>query len=154
MNERIVCLSDCPELLPAVAAWFHDKWGVPEAAYIESMTECLRGGAAVPQWYAVMAGERMIGGCGVIANDFHNRPDLTPNVCGVYVEADCRKRGIAERLLSFVCEDMHARGVGTLYLLTDHTGFYERYGWEYLAPVQGDGEDYFSQMYVRRANGL
>ena len=27
---------------------------------------------------------------GVIENDFHDRKDLTPNVCAVYTEEDCR----------------------------------------------------------------
>ncbi len=65
----------------------------------------------------------IIGGMGVIANDFHNRKDLTPNVCAVYVEKDRRCRGIAGVLLNFVCDDMKKRGVDILYLLTDHTSF-------------------------------
>ena len=85
--------------------------------------------------------------CGVIENDFHDRKDLTPNVCAVYVEEDCRNQGIAGRLLQFACEDMENRGVNTLYLLTDHTRFYERYGWEFLCMVQGDGEEYLSRIY-------
>ena len=35
-------------------------------------------------------------------------------------------------------EGMAAKGIGTLYLVTEHTSFYERYGWEYLCMVQGD----------------
>lgn len=36
-------------------------------------------------------------------------------------------------------------------LLTGHTGLYERFGWEYLCPVQGDGEEKMSRMYVHRS---
>lgn len=147
MHETILRLADHPELLPDAAAWFHAKWGIPASAYAASMEACLRGGA-VPQWYMAMVDGRIIGGCGVIENDFHNRPDLTPNVCAVYVEADCRGRGVAGRMLRFACADMASRGVEVLYLLTDHTGFYERYGWAYLCPVQGDGEAAPSRMYV------
>ena len=74
----------------------------------------------------------------VIANDFHDRKDLTPNVCALYVEPGLRCRGIAGRLLAHICKDMAAKGIGTLYLITEHTSFYERYGWEYLCMVQGD----------------
>ena len=105
---------------------------------------------AVPQWYTVMDGERIIAGCGVIENDFHDRRDLAPNVCAVYVEEDFRNRGIAGELLRFVCQDMNLQGINTLYLLTDHTGFYERYGWEFLCMVRGDGEERMSRMYVHR----
>ena len=91
---------------------------------------------------------KIIGGIGVIENDFHNRKDLTPNVCAVYVEENYRCQGIAGKLLEYVCEDMRSFGLETLYLITDHTGFYERYGWKFLCMAQGDGEVDLSRMYV------
>ena len=45
-------------------------------------------------------------------------------------------------------EELRAKGITPVYLLTDHTGFYERYGWEFLCMVQGDGEPRMSRMYV------
>ena len=126
---------------------------MPEQAYLDSMEAALRGETPVPQWYLAMEGARIIGGMGVIENDFHDRKDLTPNVCAVYTEPDRRCRGIAGALLRFVCRDMHEQGVDTLYLLTDHTGFYERYGWEFFCMVQGDGEETPSRMYVHRFHG-
>ena len=50
-------------------------------------------------------------------------------------------------LLEYVCEDMRSFGLETLYLITDHTGFYERYGWKFLCMVQGDGEPDLTRMY-------
>ena len=35
-----------------------------------------------------------------------------------------------------------------VYLVTNHVGFYERYGWEFFCMVQGDGESYLSRMYI------
>ena len=84
-----------------------------------------------------MEDDRIIGGLGVIENDFHDRKDLAPNVCAVYTEADRRCRGIAGALLNYVCADMKKKGIDTLYLITDHTSFYERYGWEFFCMVQG-----------------
>ena len=80
---------------------------------------------------------RLFGGIGVIENDFHNRKDLTPNVCAVYVEENYRCQGIAGKLLEYVCEDMRSFGTKTLYLITDHTGFYEALRME--VPVYGAG---------------
>ena len=150
MEYKIRRLLDKPELKETMAEWFHGKWGVPLEAYLESMEECLRKKKSVPQWYVAMDGERIIGGLGVIENDFHDRKDLTPNVCAVYVEEDWRCKGVAGALLHFVCEDMKKRGIGTLYLVTDHTSFYERYGWEFLCMVQGDGEPEMTRMYIHR----
>ena len=91
---------------------------------------------------------KIIGGIGVIENDFHDRKDLTPNVCAVYVEENFRCQGIAGKLLKLVCEDMRSFGLTALYLVTDHTEFYERYGWKFLCMVQGDGEPDMTRMYM------
>ena len=92
-------------------AWFHGKWGIPLSAYEESMEEALKAAAPVPEWYLAREGERIVGGCGVIENDFHDRPDLRPNVCAVFVEPEHRCLGIAGQLLAFVCRDFHDRGI-------------------------------------------
>ena len=146
----ILCIGEHPELLGQAARWFHEKWGVPEAAYRESMEESVAS-AAVPQWYVVTDGQNIAAGAGVIENDFHDRKDLSPNVCAVYVEKPYRCRGVAGRLLKHICADMQRRGMDTLYLFTDHTSFYERYGWEFFCMAQGDGESEPSRLYVHRA---
>lgn len=148
MGYKIVRLVDRPEIKEDAARWFHEKWNVPLEAYIESMENCLTEENAVPQWYVAMEKERIIGGMGVIENDFHDRKDLTPNVCAVYTEEDKRCQGIAGALLNYVCADMAERGIDTLYLVTDHTLFYERYGWKFLCMVQGDGEPDMTRMYI------
>ena len=68
----------------------------------------------------------------MIENDFHDRRDLTPNLCALYVEAPFRGRGLAGELLAFARREMSAGGVKRLYLATDLVSFYERYGWSYL----------------------
>ena len=120
---NFLTLRDRPELMDRAAAWFHEKWRVPKEAYLECMTAYLNRETEYG-WYLCLSGERIVGGLGVIENDFHDRKDLTPNVCAVYTEADCRCQGIAGRL--------------------------ERYGWEFLCMVQGDGEPEMTRMYIHR----
>ena len=141
-------IADHPEQIQEAACWFHTKWRVPVEAYMESMRASLSRDCAVPQWYVVMDLGRIIAGIGVIENDFHERKDLSPNVCAVYVEKEYRGRGIAGAMLDFVCKDMGEKGVGRLYLITDHTSFYERYGWEFLCMVREDGGEKLTRMYV------
>lgn len=147
----VVSLKERADLKDKAAAWFSSMWGIPVEAYRESIEASFS--STVPSWYLCLDGDRIAGGLGVIENDFHNRKDLTPNVCAVYTVPDYRSLGIAGRLLDFVCADMAAHGIGTLYLLTDHTGFYERYGWKYLCPTQFDGETEPSRMYVHDFQG-
>lgn len=150
MNFEIIKIRENADMIDRCATWFFEKWGIPKDAYLDSMNDCIKGEGAVPQWYVALSGDRIVGGLGVIENDFHDRPDLAPNVCAVYVEEDCRKQGIAGALLDFVVDDMRALGVSPLYLLTDHDSFYERYGWEFHCLAQGDGEDYMARMYIHK----
>lgn len=150
MVYEIIRLIDKPEIKEQAAQWFHEKWNIPLAAYIESMEDSLTGRKSVPQWFVAIENNRIIAGLGVIENDFHDRKDLAPNVCAVYTEQDKRCNGIAGALLNYVCADMKEEGINDLYLVTDHTSFYERYGWEFLCMVQGDGEPDMSRMYIHR----
>ena len=101
-------------------------------------------------WYFCIDGNQIIGGMGVIENDFHDRKDLTPNVCAVYTEESYRKQGIAGVLLNMVVDDLKSKGISPVYLVTDHTGFYERYGWKFYCMVQGDGEPDMTRLYIHR----
>lgn len=147
MSYQFITLRQRPELKEAAAAWFHDKWAVPEAAYLECMDAYLSGETEFG-WYLCLDSDQIVGGMGVIKNDFHDRKDLAPNVCAVYTEPAYRGRGIAGRLLDLVVEDCRSKGISPIYLLTDHTGFYERYGWEFLCLAHGDGEETPSRIYV------
>lgn len=132
IREQAAWIEDASEM-------FHSVWGVPREAYIESMRECLRRQNGVPQWYLAVDNSRLAGGLGVIEKDFHSRGDLTPNVCALYVRTAYRRRGIAGRLLDCACADMAGFGIGTLYLITEHTSFFEKYGWRFLCMVQEEG---------------
>ena len=146
---RFITLRDRPGLEDAAAAWFSARWHVPKEVYLACMDAYLAGKTELG-WYLCLDGGQIVGGLGVVENDFHNRPDLSPNVCAVYVEEDHRGQGIAGKLLDMVVEDLRGKGISPLYLLTDHVGFYERYGWEFLCMVQGDGEPHMSRMYLHR----
>ena len=104
----------------------------------------------MPQWYIVLENNEIIAGVGVIENDFHERKDLTPNVCALYVEEKYRCRGIAGKLLKLVRDDMENKGISPLYLITEHTSFYERYGWEFLCMVKEEDSDNMIRMYVHQ----
>ena len=147
--KKYITLRERPELKEAAAAWFHSKWGVPEQAYLYCMTDYLNRETEYG-WYLCMDGEEIIGGLGVTWNDSHDRKDLMPNVCAVYTEEAYRKQGIAGQLLNMVVENMRDKGISPLYLVTDHIGFYERYGWEFFCMVHGDDEPEMTRMYIHR----
>lgn len=144
---KYITLREYPDLKEAAATWFNSKWGVPKEAYLECMESYLSNETEYG-WYLCLDGGNIIAGMGVIENDFHDRKDLSPNVCAVYTDEEYRGKGIAGNLLNMVVDDMKDKGVTPIYLVTDHTGFYERYGWEFLCMVQGDGEPDMTRMYI------
>lgn len=146
---QFIDLKDAPTWTEPAAQWFHSKWGVPTEAYLDCMQDYLQGGSQYG-WFLCLHGTEIVGGLGVIENDFHDRKDLTPNICAVYTEESHRCLGIAGRLLNMAVEALRQKGISPVYLVTDHTGFYERYGWEFLCMVQGDGEPDMTRMYIHR----
>ena len=144
-----ITLRDRPELSDAAAKWFHDFWGVPKEAYLECMNAYLDKSTEYG-WYLCLDERKIVGGLGVIENDFHDRKDLSPNICAVYTDKEYRGQGIAGNLLNMAVEDLRSKGISPVYLITDHTGFYERYGWEFHCMAQGDGETHMTRLYVHR----
>lgn len=139
---EILNLREEKERISKAAYWFHEKWEVPMEAYKESMQAAVENHNSIPQWYIVVEGNKIIAGAGVIENDFHKRKDLTPNLCALYVEKEYRCQGIAGKLLDYVCNDMKAM------LITEHTSFYEKYGWKFLCMVEEEDEPKQIRMYV------
>ena len=144
-----VTLRQKPELKEKAAAWFHDKWKVPQEAYLECMEAYLNYETEYG-WYLCLNSECIVGGLGVIENDFHDRKDLKPNVCAVYTEKEYRCQGIAGQLLDIVVKDMKSKGITPIYLITDHESFYERYGWEFFCTAECEGEDPPARLYIHR----
>jgi GNAT superfamily N-acetyltransferase len=146
---QYITLREKPELMNTAAEWFHSKWGVPKEAYLECMQAYLSGETELG-WYLCLDGEKIVGGMGAIENDSHDRKDLSPNVCAVYTEDSHRKMGIAGELLNMTVEDLRSKGISPVYLVTDHTNFYERYGWEFYCMAQGDGQSEMTRLYIHR----
>lgn len=146
---QYITLREAPELILTAAEWFHSKWGVPTDAYLECMEAYLNKDTEYG-WYLCLNNNQIIAGLGVIENDFHDRKDLSPNVCAVFTDEKFRCQGIAGKLLNMAVEDLRNKGISPVYLVTDHTGFYERYGWEFLCMVQGDGEPDMTRMYIHK----
>ena len=149
MSYQFITLRHAPQLMAEAARWFHSKWFVPTECYLECM-EAYVSGQTEYGWYLCVEDGQIVGGLGAIENDFHDRKDLYPNICAVYTEEAHRCRGIAGRLLCMAVEDLRTKGISPVYLVTVHTGFYERYGWEYYCPAQGDGESEPCRLYIHR----
>ena len=144
---QIISLRQKVDLKEKAAEWFHNKWNVSKEAYLTCMSNYIRGYTEYG-WYLCLYNDQIIGGLGVIENDFHDRKDLTPNICAVYVEQEHRCKGIAGKLLNMAVEDLRQKNISPVYLITNNKNFYERYGWEFLTMVHDEGEPTVSRMYI------
>lgn len=144
---QIKKIREYPAFCKQAALWFAQKWGIAEQAYLQRMEECVAKPLGITQWYLLTGKEgEIVAGAGVIENDFHNRKDLSPNLCALYVEEAYRKHGIARYMLNFIVQDIRALGIQNLYLITDHTTFYEKCGWKFFTNVV-DAEGNVCRMY-------
>ena len=148
-HPQVIRLWQEPWRKEQAARWFSQKWEIPVEAYRESMDACLENPQGIPQWYLIPGPDgSLLAGAGIIENDFHHRPDLAPNLCALYVEPRVRRQGLARLLLDTACEDAALLGLPRLYLVTDHTAFYERCGWSFLTMVTGE-DGHAMRMYTR-----
>ncbi|ENW81838.1 hypothetical protein F909_01522 [Acinetobacter sp. ANC 3929] len=145
---KIIKLANHPELREQAVMWFSDQWEIPVEAYRDSIQTSIEQPQGIPQWYVILnEQQQIIAGAGVIDNDFHERKDLSPNLCALFVEETYRKRNIAKQLLDFVRVEMKNLGFEKLYLVTDQDDFYEKCGWTFLTKVTED-EGQLIKMYV------
>ena len=148
---QIIRIDEMPAIKDRAAAWFAEKWKGHEEEYLSSISDSVKEKAMFPKWYIMLEEGRIIAGAGVISNDPPMQKEQRPNICAVYVEEQYRSKGIAGALLEYISIDMMFRGVEALYLTTEMTEFYERYGWEFMTEVT-DSEQKIMRVYRRQLN--
>lgn len=106
VNYKIINISDYPEYADKATKWFHNKQGIPQQEYKSSIINSFNNTGGIPTLYICISDDEIFTGIGVIENDFHNRIDLTPNLCALYVEENFRLNGIASNLVKYVCNNL------------------------------------------------
>ncbi|QOX63246.1 GNAT family N-acetyltransferase [Anoxybacterium hadale] len=134
---EIISVRERSEYKYTAIRYFQEKWADEESAkiYEDCILHCIDANAPLPQWYLLFKGDEIVGCAGLITNDFISRMDLYPWVCALFIEEPYRGHGYGAMLLEKAKEDAGQGGFETLYLCTDHIGYYEHYGFSYI----GDG---------------
>jgi len=130
--EQIINIREHPEWRDRAADYFSSKWNLDRQLYLDSMNDSLTTNNSVPRWYLMLREDNIIGGFGLIDNDFMVRTDLYPWLCALYVEPAERGKQRGEKMLTHSRREASKLGFEKVYLNTDHIGYYEKYDWRYI----------------------
>jgi len=124
-----------PQLKERAISYFQEKWANDSSmmVYEDCITHSIATKSPLPHWYLLMEDDQIIGCAGLITNDFISRMDLYPWICAVYIEETHRGNAYGSLLMEQAKRDAKTGGFTHLYLCTDHIGYYEKYGFEYIA---------------------
>ncbi|MDF2557958.1 MAG: GCN5-related N-acetyltransferase [Bacillales bacterium] len=131
---KVISVKRSPEYKEMAIKYFQSKWASPNSmmVYEDCIKNCITTSNPLPQWYLLMDNEKVIGCAGLITNDFISRMDLYPWVCAVYIEEGHRGNEYGSLLLEQAKIDAKLGGFSNLYLCTDHIGYYEKYGFNFI----------------------
>jgi len=130
---NIISVRKNPEYRDKAIAYFQRSWqSVIPVIYEDCISHCILTDNPLPQWYLLEKKGELIGCAGLITNDFISRMDLYPWVCAIFIEEKYRGNEYGSLLIEKAKEDTKKAGFDFLYLSTNHIGFYEKYGFNYI----------------------
>lgn len=130
---RIISVRENPEYKDKAIHYFQDSWSeVPAVIYEDCITHSINAKDSLPQWYILEKDNTIIGCAGLITNDFISRMDLYPWVCAIFIDEKHRGNSYGSLLIEKAKQDSKKAGFNNLHLCTDHVGFYEKYGFNYI----------------------
>lgn len=131
---KVISVKTHPEYIDKITNYFILRWASDDSknVYIDCIKNATRNDS-LPNWYLLLNDEEIVGGAGLISNDFISRMDLTPWLCALYIEEKYRGNNYGELLINKIKEDTLKIGYEYLYLCSDHVGYYEHFNFKRIA---------------------
>lgn len=106
---NIISVKEKPEYKDTAIQYFQSKWANKDRmmVYEDCIANCITSSMPLPQWYLLW-------------------------ICSLYVEKSHRGKALGSVLLEKAKEDAKKGGFSSLYLCTEHIGYYEKYGFTYI----------------------
>ena len=133
INIEVISVSDAPQWGGVAVKTLQNSWSeVPPHLYEESVAESLEEGSVLPRWYLLVADGEPIGCAGLVERELIDRTDLSPWLVALYIGEAHRGRGYSRHLIERLKSDAQKAGFPALHLVTEHTGYYEKYGFTHI----------------------
>jgi len=130
---KVISIRESKEYVNKAIQYLQQSWSeVAPIIYQDCLLHCLRAEQDLPQWYLLEKEGDIIGCAGLITNDFISRMDLYPWICALFIAPEHRGNNYASLLIAKAKDDAKKFGFTYLNLCTDHTGYYEKFGFHYL----------------------
>ncbi len=91
--------------------------------------------------FAAVAEERIIGFCTFLKTDYYPENRYWPWISSIFVEEAFRGHRVCGQLIAQACIYARQQGFHRVYIPSDMTGFYERYGFEKIDELTNYGGD-------------
>lgn len=91
--------------------------------------------------FVVLSDGAIIGFCTFLQTDYYPENRYSPWISSIFVEEAHRGKRISQRMIEAVIEYARTQGFSTVYIPSDMTGFYEKYGFVKIDELQNYGGD-------------
>jgi len=141
--HTIINVKDFSGGLDKAVAYIHSKWGSKEnyTFYYDAIAHSSEQGKPLPRFYLLLKENSMVGCYALLTNDLISRQDLYPWLGCLFIEKTERGKQLGNYLMQHGITEASSLGFGTVYLTTDHDGYYEKYGWQRME----NGFDFYGQ---------
>ncbi|MBD5494662.1 MAG: GNAT family N-acetyltransferase [Lachnospiraceae bacterium] len=99
---------------------------------------------AFDEWESVFAAtteDEIIGFCTFLKTDYYPENRYSPWISTIFVDEKYRGKRISERMINKVIEYAKEQNFSKVYIPSDMTGFYEKYGFQKIDELQNYGGD-------------
>lgn len=133
--NRIIELSEIPELLENAVEYFWNCWGNENnfKFYRDCIIHSTDKNKKLPKFFVIVQEKQIIASYALLTNDIISRQDLYPWLACLHVNEEHRNKGIASQLLIHGVNETANMGYPFLYLSSDLENFYEKRGWKHCA---------------------
>ena len=141
-------LKDKPDYLKEFVLSCHDEWGTPWKAAeakqkLNEKIELNLKRLEKELTLILLEGEELAGFVSLLEKDCEERPLLSPWYATLYVKEKYRGCNLTQILTTAILKEAKLMGFDKVYLKTELTNFYEKYGFSFLEMLANGEKIYY-----------